>query len=47
MWASLNHELEMYCGKVCGMLKVLAWPCGMCIFGFTFDGFDDPAELAC
>ena len=32
MWASLNHELEIYCGKVCGMLKVLAWSCGMCIW---------------
>jgi hypothetical protein len=32
MWASLNHELEIYCGKVCGMLEVLAWPYGMCIW---------------
>lgn len=31
MWASLNHELEIYRGKVCGMLKLLAWPCGVCI----------------
>jgi len=45
MWASINHELEIYCGKVCGMLKVLSWPVE-CVFGFTFDGFDDPTELA-